>query len=71
MKKGDLVKWSHIWLDGCKTAGGNPEENIAIYSKQIGVILYRVQEPRHCYRVLWSDNDVCDVHYDYLEVLCE
>ena len=70
MKAGDLVKWSQLWLDGCGNAT-KVTEPVEVYQAQIGVILYRVSDPRHCYRVLWCDKDIVDVHYDYLEVLCE
>ena len=68
MKAGDLVKWSELWLNGCGSAT-TFTETVEVYQAQIGVILYRVSDPRHCYRVLWSDEDVVDVHYDYLEVI--
>ena len=69
MKKGDLVKWSQIWLDGCKTAGGDIVESLRFYRSQVGVILTPVDQPLDCYRVLWNDGQQSDVHYEFLEVL--
>jgi len=71
VKAGDLVKWSQLWLDGAGNTTHKMISDTERYRQQIGVILYRVSDPRHCYRVLWSDKDIVDVHYDYLEVLCE
>ena len=71
MKAGDLVKWSTHWIEGVEKGAVQLERDYEEYKRQVGVILYRVSEPAHCYKVLWSDNDICDVHYDYLELLNE
>ena len=68
MQVGDLVKWSKAWLRGCSSDLLGERGH---YKKQVGIILQPVEEPRNCWRVLWSDEDVCDVHYDYLEVICK
>ena len=70
MKAGDLVQWSQEWLDGCHNAK-DPAGELALYKIQVGILIERVSEPPQCWKVLWSDKDVSDVHFEYLEVLCK
>tara|TARA_R110002072_G_C7640130_1_gene507710 strand:+ start:333 stop:542 length:210 start_codon:yes stop_codon:yes gene_type:complete len=69
MKAGDLVKWSQQWLNGCNNALA-PEEELNHYEGQVGIIIERAMLVS-CWRVLWSDQDVCDVHVEYLEAICK
>ena len=69
MQVGDLVRWSRQWLNGCRNAK-DPYSELEHYKDQVGIVV-DIGEPDNCWRVLWSDQDVCDVHYDYLEVICK
>ena len=61
MKKGDLVRWSDIWLRGAGT-------NLHEYKDQVGVVI-RKGEIDDCWMVLWNNSIVDEVHVEYLELI--
>jgi hypothetical protein len=63
MQVGDLVKWSQSWLDGCSTL-----QMKGLYKVQVGIVIQQARQ-NGCWEVIWSDEDIVNVHYDYLEVL--
>ena len=64
MKTGDLVKWSLSWIASCS------ESSMEVYRNQLGVVM-GISETINCFKVSWSDGQISDVHYDYLEALCK
>lgn len=67
MKVGQLVKWSPIWLAGCKL--GVTYQTADHYANQIGVVVCPSIETTSCWQVVWSNGETSDVHYSFLEVL--
>ena len=63
MKRGDLVKWSWSWIASCD------QVKAKVYRNQLGVVM-GISETINCFKVSWSDGQISDVHYDYLEALC-
>jgi len=69
MKIGDLVQWSQQWLRGCGSTS-SAYKDAFYYRDQVGIVM-EIGVPDNCWRVLWSDGEDDEVHYDYLEVLCK
>ena len=71
MKAGDMVKWSLVWLAGCKDEEGRRANAAGTYRNQIGVLIEAVNDPPNCWLVVWSSGQVGHVHREYMEVICE
>jgi len=76
MRVGDLVRWSEVWISGCKAGTAKHTGEFSQYAQdqykdQIGVLSHRSEELDRCWIVIWNDGNTDEVHVEYLEVICK
>ena len=74
MRVGDLVRWSEVWISGCKAGTAKHTHFYKTqdqFKSQIGVLSHRSDELDRCWIVIWNDGNTDEVHVEYLEVICK